>query len=98
MATGKKQSLFTSPGMAHFAIYTGCILCALWLSGIKSQSLPFYLAVGAIVFVSHWLTDATTVVDAWMHSYRQSDLPWLRVVLDQIFHILVLAIIVQVVS
>lgn len=93
MATGKRQGCYTVAGMLHYSIYTGSILIALFFSATGEYPPTFWLIAGTIVFASHWLIDATTVVDRWMHLLRQSDLAWLRIVIDQIAHILVLVVI-----
>ena len=93
MAKGKKRSLLTLPGTVHFTIYTTIIVGALWLSGARDKDLGLFFVISAIVFVSHWLVDATHLADLWMRFFRQSNLQWVRMVVDQTFHILVLAVI-----
>ncbi|MCP4710325.1 MAG: DUF3307 domain-containing protein [Planctomycetes bacterium] len=91
MARGKKHSLVTLAGMVHFAVYTAVISGAFWLSDAGDKSLALYLILGIVIFVSHWLIDATSVVDKWMRFYRQSNLTMVRVMVDQTCHILILA-------
>jgi hypothetical protein len=93
MARGKRERLITRAGMVHFAIYTAVILGALWLSGIRDERPVVYLVVIAVVFVSHWLIDATDVVRWWMRFNRQSDLEVVRLMVDQTLHLLVLALV-----
>lgn len=92
MAKGKKKGLFTLAGAVHYAVYTGVILGALWLSGVTGRGLGFYLGCGIFVFVSHWLIDATDSVEWWMRFYRQSRLEVVRVMVDQALHLLVLLV------
>lgn len=92
MAKGKKKGLFTLAGAVHFALYTGVILGALWLSGVTDRGLSSYLVSGIVVFVSHWLIDATDGVEWWMRFYRQSRLEVVRVMVDQVLHLLVLLV------
>lgn len=92
MAKGKKKGLLTLAGVVHFAIYTGVILGALWLSGVTGRRPAFYLTFGMVVFVSHWLIDATDGVEWWMRFYRQSRLEVVRVMVDQVLHLLVLLV------
>ena len=91
MAKGKKEGLITLAGLAHFTIYTIVVTLALWISK-QNQPLECYLIFGLFVFISHWLIDATNIVDFWIRFYRQSNLLLMRIMVDQIFHILVLAI------
>ena len=91
MAKGKKRRLFNLAGLAHLAAYTTTVVGAFWFSGVRDRQPAFYLALGAIVLVSHWLIDATRLVERWMRFYRQSDLEVVRLMVDQTLHLLVLA-------
>jgi uncharacterized membrane protein len=91
MAKGKKQSLFTTAGMAHFVIYTLTVMVTFWLAAGSTVSLVGYVLVALVVFVSHWLTDATDVVGAWIRLMRQTDIPMVRIMVDQTFHLIILA-------
>jgi hypothetical protein len=92
MARGKKKAFLTLAGAVHFTIYTTTIMGVLWLSGVRDREPMFFLAVGLIIFVSHWLVDATNVVEWWMRFYSQSDLASVRVMVDQTLHLLVLVV------
>jgi hypothetical protein len=91
MARGKKRQLLGVAGLVHAAGYTLTILGACWLSGYRSRHPTFYLALGSAVFLSHWLIDGTRFVDRWMRLYRQTDVPEVRLMVDQTLHVLVLA-------
>ena len=91
MAQGKKKGLVTFAGWTHFALYTVTILGAFWLSGARGKPPAFYVALGTIVFLSHWLIDSTRLVERWMQFYRQSNLEVVRLMVDQTLHLLVLA-------
>jgi hypothetical protein len=90
MARGKKEALLSLPGFMHFSIYTAIVIAALLFSGVSGRHPTFYLAAGVLVFVSHWLIDATDSVERWMRFYRQSRLEIVRMMVDQILHLLVL--------
>lgn len=92
MARGKRKNLLTLAGVVHFAVYTAVIIGALWLAGVTDRTPAFYLVFGVIVFVSHWLIDATDGVEWWMRFYRQSRLEMVRVMVDQVLHLLVLLV------
>ena len=92
MAQGKKMGLVTFAGWTHFALYTATIMSAFWLSGVRGKPLAFYVALSAIVFLSHWLIDSTRLVERWMRFYRQSNLEVVRLMVDQTLHLLVLAV------
>lgn len=92
MAQGKKQGFITLAGVAHFTIYTVTVMIALWLSGVKQSEPPIYILLAIFIFVSHWVIDATRLVDYWMKFYRQSHSFMMRMLVDQTLHIIVLAI------
>ena len=92
MARGKKEGLFTLAGMTHFTTYTVMILAVFWLVNNLEVNLITSCIAGIIVFVSHWLIDATDVVQGWMHFYGQSDREMVRVMVDQTLHLLALGV------
>ena len=92
MARGKKKAFLTLAGTVHFTIYTTTIVGVLWLSGVRDRGPMFFFTVGFIIFVSHWLVDATDVVEWWMRFYHQSNLDSVRVMVDQMLHLLVLVV------
>jgi hypothetical protein len=98
MAKGKKKAFITLAGSVHFAIYTAIIIGALLLSGAGDRRPVFYLVFGVLVFVSHWLIDATDGVERWMRFYRQSRLEIVRMMVDQVAHLLVLLALAVIIS
>jgi len=96
MARGKREGLFTLAGMAHFATYTAAILTALWLFNDREINLVTSLTTGVSVFVSHWLIDATDIVQRWMRFYGQSDGEMMRVMVDQTLHLLALGLLITI--
>lgn len=91
MARGKRQGWLTLAGLVHFAVYTASAIVALWLCRATIQ-LPFgYAAFGAVIFLSHWLIDATNIVQGWMRLFGQSEREMVRMMIDQTLHLLVLA-------
>ncbi len=92
MAKGKKQGLFTWPGFIHFAIYAVIVTVSLWVADGGTRELLLYLGLGTIIFVSHWLIDATSIVSWWMGMYGQGQ-EFVRIIVDQTLHILILALV-----
>ena len=92
MAKGKKQGLFTWPGFIHFAVYTIVLIVLLWMAEGGARAPLLYLGMGLIIFVSHWLIDATSIVNWWMRIYGQSQ-EFVRIIVDQTLHILILALV-----
>jgi hypothetical protein len=97
MARGKRTGLLTLPGIVHVTIYTATTMISLWLSGAP-KNLMWYLGAGIAVLVSHWLIDSGDGARRWIRLYRQSHLESVRIAVDQVLHLLVLALIAWVVG
>ena len=95
MALGKRRGLFTRAGLVHYTVYTLSILGVLYLSNEIPRTSSSLLLIGLIVFISHWLIDATNLVKIWMAVAGQRDQIMVRVMVDQTFHLLVLALLAQ---
>jgi biotin transporter BioY len=94
MAQGKRQGLFTTAGLTHVATYTAVLVGILWLAGGQGLSQEVLVVAGGIIFVTHWLIDATDVVQWWMRFYGQRDQTMVRLMIDQTWHLLVLGLLV----
>lgn len=91
MARNKQKRLFTLAGMTHFVIYTICIVGFVMLFIDGPHTFPSIIYITLIVFISHWIIDATSLAQIWAKLIQQSDLLMVRVVVDQCFHLLILA-------
>jgi hypothetical protein len=95
MARHKQNALFNWAIFVHCGIYTAVLLSILrFLYSDLDAPLPLIL-FAAIIYVSHWLIDATNAATYWMQLLQQSDLPIVRIVVDQLFHLLILALLVH---
>lgn len=95
MARNKQSAFFTVAGLAHFIIYTLCVsaVLILWtdLALLPSQIILF----SSIVFITHWLIDATNLARIWAGLIQQTDVALVRIAVDQTFHLLVLALLIK---
>ena len=48
-----------------------------------------------LVYISHWLIDATGLARRWMGFFHQTDVLFMRIAVDQILHVVVLALLVE---
>ncbi len=94
MARGKKQGVFTWAGLMHFVVYTAVVMVALVLSGGREIEPAILIAVCSLIFVSHWAIDALDVARRWMQAVLQTDREAVRLAVDQLLHVLVLALLV----
>lgn len=95
MVRHKQSRLFNRAVFIHCGVYTFVMLLFLWIAASKPLSISQYLLFGLIIYISHWLIDATNAAARWMHVLQQSDQLFVRIVVDQIFHIFILALLVE---
>jgi hypothetical protein len=84
--------------LAHVGAYMGAIVVVLGVYAYLHR-LPWWLVVLALLFIAgtHVLLDMRFLTNRWMGWVGTStDHPWLPTVVDQVFHILTLAILAQV--
>jgi hypothetical protein len=93
MAKGKKKGFFSLPGLTHFAVYTIVLLGVLIFDGRGEYNGLLLFLVGLLIFLSHWILDATNIVERWMRFYHQTEAPMIRLMVDQTFHFVILALI-----
>lgn len=99
MARGKHQRLFTPAIFVHCVIYTLTLLLTLWIATANTATNPPangtppppYLTFFLVIFVSHWIIDAGNLAHHWVRFWRQSRLLFVRIMVDQTLHVLVLA-------
>lgn len=77
------------PLLMHVTVYTGVVS----VFGFASGGLSW--AAVALIFLSHVLLDRKTFVAFWVRRVQMvpnNEQPWLLIMADQIFHIIILAI------
>jgi hypothetical protein len=94
MVRHKQDALFNRAVFIHCAAYTAVLLVVLWLAAGRLPLLDF-VYFGGVVYISHWLIDATNAADHWMRILQQSNVLFVRIVVDQIFHLLIIALLIQ---
>ena len=95
MARHKQNGLLNRAILVHCAVYTAVLVLVYLLPAATSpdfSSLPLF---AALVYLSHWLIDATGLAGRWMRFFRQTDAAFMRIAVDQILHVLVLALLVE---
>lgn len=91
----KQRGLFTVAIALHCSIYTVSVVGPLWFTSARHQQSPPYFLFALLVYVSHWLIDATDAAGHWVRLFRQSDRVFVRIMVDQSFHLLVLALLAE---
>lgn len=95
MARGKQRHLFTQAIFVHCAVYTATLLATLWMATFNKDVQPPYFTFLAVIFLSHWLIDAGNLAGHWVRWWKQSRLLFVRIMVDQTLHVLVLAALME---
>ena len=95
MARGKQRRLLTPEILVHCLVYTGVVALALWVATHRDVTPPPYLTILAIIILSHWLIDAGNLAGHWVHLWRQSKVLFVRIMVDQTMHLVVLAVVAE---
>jgi hypothetical protein len=82
----------------HIAVYMVLVTVVVVHYSV-THALPAWLAVGALLFLAgtHIVLDRRAFTNWWMRTIvKAPDIDWLSVVVDQVWHIVTLAIVAQV--
>jgi hypothetical protein len=84
--------------LVHVACYMAAVTLATLLYAWQNPLSPLSALVGLLlVAVTHVGLDRRNFTSWWMRSIGISqDKPWLAIVIDQVFHVLVLVVVVQI--
>jgi hypothetical protein len=96
MAKNKAQSWYWM--FRHIAVYMFTVTVVVVVYALNHRA-PAWLTVGSwlFIFVTHIILDRRKFTLWWMRSVGVSqDHPWLSIVVDQVFHLLTLAITAQI--
>jgi hypothetical protein len=97
MAREKRGRWWSAACLVHCTVYTLTLtvtfvaLAGPWDSG----SMPRTLAFAAAIFLSHWLLDGFNIPVWWNRLVGQTDTDLVRIVVDQTMHLMVVAILVE---
>ncbi|MBI3957817.1 MAG: DUF3307 domain-containing protein [Chloroflexi bacterium] len=95
MARHKQNGLLNRAIFIHCAVYTAVLWLVYFLFAVSPRHLPTALLFAAFVYLSHWLIDAAGLATRWMRFFHQTDVPFMRIAVDQILHVVVLALLVE---
>ncbi|MEZ4662007.1 MAG: DUF3307 domain-containing protein [Caldilineaceae bacterium] len=95
MAQNKQRALLNISCLVHCAIYTFTLTLTLWLGRSASYTSAQFSLFFVLTFISHYLIDATNAAGAWSQLFRQSKSVFVRIVVDQTFHLVVIAALIE---
>lgn len=84
----KQNGLWNRAIFVHCLIYTLVLVLVHLGASSPPIALPLFVSV---VFFSHWIIDAAGLAPRWMRLFGQTDVSFMRIAVDQVMHILVLA-------
>lgn len=94
MVRHKQSALFNRAVFVHCAVYTAVLMLMLFFQQ-QAYSVYTYFVFGVVIFISHWLIDAPNLAAYWMRFFQQSHVLFVRIMVDQIFHLLILGVLVE---
>ncbi|MCL4835689.1 MAG: DUF3307 domain-containing protein [Caldilineaceae bacterium] len=95
MARHKQNGLLNRAIFIHCGVYTAVLLLIYLLLISGTPRLSAALLFGFLVYLSHWLIDATGLASRWMRLFHQTDALFIRIAVDQILHVVALALLVE---
>lgn len=95
MARHKQNGLLNRAILIHCAVYTAVLWLVYFLLVADSPRLSTSFLFAFLVYFSHWLIDATGLASRWMRFFRQTDVLFMRIAVDQILHVVALALLVE---
>jgi len=95
MAQNKQSALLNIPCLVHCAIYAFTLVVTLWLSEPVSYTSTQVVLFFTLIFISHYAIDATNAAGAWSRFFRQSKTDFVRIVVDQTFHLVAIVALIQ---
>jgi hypothetical protein len=95
MARGKRRGPLAGATLAHCVFYAAITALFLWVATRHRFDLSRTVVFAFLLLLSHWLIDGFDVATRWMRIFQQSDVHFVRVVVDQTLHFVVLALLVE---
>lgn len=95
MAQGKRTGIKSIACLLHCFLYTLAQVGALWIASKLLPQTPPYLLFALLTFMTHWLIDATNLAACWGILIRQTNAAFVRVTVDQTFHLITLAVLIE---
>ncbi len=81
----ENKARYWGPLLVHCLVYTSAVsLLALCAGGLSWPGI-------IIVFAAHIVLDRRKFTDFWANKITNADMPWLKIMIDQSWHLVVLA-------
>lgn len=94
MARHKRGRWWSLQCVVHCVVYTIAIIVAGWLGSGFTLTTRQLGALFLFTFLSHWLIDGFNFAAHWGRLINQTDNDFVRIVVDQTMHLIVLALLV----
>jgi len=93
MARNKRGRWWAAECIVHCLVYTVAVVLAAHLGSGGALPLPLLGMIFVTVLVSHWLIDGLNLAELWGRVVNQTETDYVRIVVDQTMHLLVLGIV-----
>lgn len=95
MARYKQSAIFSRQCLFHCTVYSITELAVLWMVTPVALNGSLYILFLLIIFISHWIIDAFSLASRWGRWLKQTDAPFVRIVVDQTFHLITIAVVIE---
>lgn len=92
MARHKRGRWWSSQCIIHCLVYSITILVVAWLASGSALTLYQVSLLFGSVLVTHWLIDGFNLAYHWGRIINQTEIGFVRIVVDQTMHLLVLGV------
>ncbi len=95
MARHKQSAVFSQQCLFHCTVYSITELVVLWMTSPVALNGSLYILFLLTIFISHWIIDAFSLASRWGRWLKQTDAPFVRIVVDQTFHLITIAVVIE---
>ncbi len=95
MARNKRGRWWSAPCIIHCFVYATVIVQAAWIGSRGAIPAMQLGALFGLIFLTHWMIDGFDLARLWGDAINQTQTAYVRIVVDQTMHLIVLAIVVS---
>lgn len=92
MARSKRGRWWSIECLVHCLVYTAAVILSAWFGSGGTIPLPRVALLFLAIFISHWLIDGFDLAYWWGRLIQQTKTGYVRIVVDQTLHLIVLGI------
>lgn len=93
MARNKRGRWWSLECVVHCLVYTVAVASVVWFVDHSAISPSQLGLVFVTILISHWLIDGFNLADLWGRFINQTQADYVRIVVDQTMHLIVLGMV-----